>query len=60
MTRIMAATPESESPFLLPFPKSLSEMQADKEAYSFGLQLPQELELELILSQMAQQPVLRG
>ncbi len=42
VTRIMTVTPESDWPFLLPFPKSLSEMKSDTDAYSFGLHLPQE------------------
>ena len=40
VARIMAVTPQSDSPFLFPFPKSLSEMEAGTEAHSFRLQLP--------------------
>ena len=48
VTRVMAVTSESHLPFLfLSFPKSLSEMEADKEAYSFGLQLPEEFVNEM-------------
>jgi len=50
-TRIMAVTPESDLSFLLPFPKSLSEIEAEThvetEAYSFRLQLPQEFVNEM-------------
>ena len=39
VTRIMVVTPESDWPFLWPFPKSFSEMEAETEAYSLGLRL---------------------
>ena len=44
----MAVTPECDWPFLLPFPKSLSEMEAGTKAHSFGLQLPQEFVNEML------------